>query len=322
VQRIMNKPIAVIIGVVVVALLVLFSATFTVRYNEVAIRTTFGKITDRSVVVDPGLHLRLPIFIDKVHRLDTRLQVLESPLEEITTADGLQLVVRAFLLWRVDAESDQGPIRFYERYGSVDGATSLLEAQFRTAFTGGVSQYRFGDLIGPETQLEAAEERVRQTLLASIGQTGVEPVAVGISQVLFPPRTSRAVLERMKAGRDVVAQSENAKGTAEASRIRAEASTRAEKIRAFAVQRAEEIRAQGDLQSARYLEEMNRNPELAVFLIWLDTLRKSLGENTTFVVPTDQQPFHLLNLPVDGNVSRVPQASAPPRPAVTEAGGQ
>jgi len=307
----MNKPLAVIIGIAVVALLILFSATFTVRYNEVAIRTTFGKITDRSVVVDPGLHIRLPIFIDKVHRLDTRLQILESPLEEITTADGLQLVVRAFMLWRVDAESEHGPIRFYERYSSIDGAATMLESQFRTAFTGGISQYRFNDLIGPESRLESAEEVIRQTLLTALEATGVEPVAVGISQVQFPPRTSRAVLERMKASRDVIAQSENAKGTAEASRIRAEASTRAEKIRAFAVQRAEEIRAQGDLQSARYLEEMNRNPELAVFLIWLDTLRKSLGENTTFVVPTDQQPFHLLSMPADGSFSRVPGALPP-----------
>ena len=52
----------------------------------------------------------------------------------------------------------------------------------------------------------------------------------------------------------------------------------------------------------------------------LDTLRKSLGENTTFVVPTDQQPFHLLNLPSDGNVSRVPQAAPPAAPSAPASG--
>lgn len=307
----MNKPVTVATGIAVIALLLIFSTTYTVRYNEVAVKTTFGGITASSVVTRPGLHFRWPIFIDKVHPLDTRLQLVESSLEEIATADGLQLVVRAFLLWRVDTGHEDGPLEFFRRFRSVDGALPQVDSAFRSAFTGGLSAFRFNDLIGPESRLTEAEDAIVRTLDGTLRAMGIEPVAVGISQVLYPPRTSRAVVERMKASRDVIGDSERTRGTAEASRLRAEASTRAEIIRAFTVQRQEEIRAQGNLQSAGYLAQMSQDEELAVFLLQLDMIRKSLESETTFVVPVDRAPWFLLQGPPSGAVS--PAAAAPSR---------
>ena len=80
----MNKPIAIVIGLLLLILLLLFSTTYTVRFNEVAIKATFGRTTAGSVVREPGLHFRWPIFIDKVTKLDTRLQLVETPLEAVS----------------------------------------------------------------------------------------------------------------------------------------------------------------------------------------------------------------------------------------------
>jgi membrane protease subunit HflC len=289
----MNKAIAVAVGLLLLVLLLLFSTTYTVKYNEVAIKATFGQSDEQSIVREPGLHFRLPIFIDKITKLDTRLQLVESPIEEITTDDDLQLVVRAYLLWRVNEEGD-GPLRFFRSYSTIDGATERLPGQFRTAFTGALSQYAFSDLIGENSRLAEVEDQIRLALQAPLADEGIEPVAVGISQIMFPAKTTRRVLTRMQATRDALASAEESKGSAEAHRIEAEAMAKRDKIRAFANQRAEEIRAAGEEQAAEYLREMSQDPELATFLVWLDALEQALSSHTTVVLPTSTAPWHLL----------------------------
>jgi membrane protease subunit HflC len=289
----MNKAIAIGVGLLLLILLILFSTTYTVKYNEVVVKATFGQTGEENIVKEPGAHYRLPIFIDKVHKLDTRLQLVESPLEEIATRDGLQLVSRAYLLWRVDTEG-RGPLNFFERYGSIEEAAQLMRGQFRTAFTGVLGKHEFRSLIGENSTLDEAEEDIRLAMAETLSGQGVVPVSVGISQLMFPPKTSRVVLERMMAYRDVLANSEETKGTAEAARIRAEATTKADKIIAFASRRAEEIRAMGQEQEAEFLKTMSQDEELAVFLFWKSALEQALSRYTTFVIPGSIAPFHLM----------------------------
>lgn len=291
----MNKAIALGVGLLLVVLLLLFSTTYTVKFNEVAIKATFGRTGEQSVIREPGLHFQWPVFIDKVTKLDTRLQLVESPHEEISTSDGLQIVVRGYLLWKIREGGEQ---QFVKENSSIEGATQNLPGQFRTAFTGTLSQYSFDDLVGPASRLRAAEDAIKRALTETLVDLGIEPVAVGISQVMLPAKTSRAVLQRMQATRNVRAEAERYKGNAEAERIQSEAKTMADKIRAFATQRAEEIRALGEVQAAKYLEQMSQDQEsedLAVFLVWLNALERALGDNTTVILPTYLEPFHLLN---------------------------
>jgi membrane protease subunit HflC len=291
----MNKPLAIGVGLLLLAALLLFSTTYTVKYNEVAVRATFGQADDESIVRDAGLHYRLPVFIDDIEKLDTRLQVVESALEEIQTSDELQVVVRAFLLWRVEDEGS-GPLNFFESYETVDNANQLLPGQFRTAFTGVLSEYSFADLVGEQTRLAEAEEEIRSELDRALAGRGVRPEAVGISQLVLPPKTSSAVQKRMEATRNVLASEETARGKAEADRIRSEANTVAERIRAFAEGRAAEIRAEGEVQAAEYLKQMSEgDEELAIFLVWLDALERILNRQTTVILDTTSEPFHLLD---------------------------
>ena len=57
----MKKATAIIVGLVILGVLILFSMTYTVSYNQVAIQSTFGKVNDGSIVREPGLHFRLQI---------------------------------------------------------------------------------------------------------------------------------------------------------------------------------------------------------------------------------------------------------------------
>jgi membrane protease subunit HflC len=325
----MNKPIAVGVGLLMLVLLLLFSTTYTVKFNEVAIKQTFGRTSDESVITTAGLHFRLPVFIDKVDKLDTRLQLVESPAEEITTKDGLQIVVRAYLLWRIDTTQTgtseagdpvhRGPLDFFNAFGTMDGAAQSLRGQFRTEFTGALGEYTFGDLIGRESRLADAELSIKNALAPTLASRGVEARAVGISQISLPPKTSSAVLKRMEATRNVLAEGEREIGAAEAESIRGAGNRQADKIMAFAALRAEQIRAEGQREAQKYLDQMGEDEDLAIFLVWLDTLERTLFRNTTVILPTTGfAPYHLLNPSGVAFEGAIPQPMAGATPELAE----
>ncbi len=305
----MTKSIAVFVGLVLLVVLVLFSMTFTVKYNEVVIRTRFGKTDANSIVPDPGLHFRLPLFADKITVIDKRLQLRETPIDTIQTTDGQQVVVRAFMMWQVDTVND-GPLKFFEHHPEgVEDANQWLLGEFVTAIRSALSRYAFDDLIGTKSKLATAEQAILDEM-KKLKSRGIEPKSVGITQLMLPPSTTRAVLTRMQATRAYLSQAERDKGNAQASGIDSRAMAQAEKIRSFANQRAEEIRSAGNKDAAKYIEAMGQDQELAIFLAWLDTLQASLSDQTTFVVPTLFAPFHLLRLDTATDGRGMPQPAA------------
>lgn len=300
----MKKVVAIIVGLIILAVLLLFSMTYTVSYHEVGIRSRFGKIDESSIIKEPGLHFRLPFFADSVQTFDTRTQLLKSPMDNLQTRDGQQIVVEAFMFWKIDIDGD-GPLKFYESFASIGEAPPILESKFRDAVSV-LSQYRFSELLGPESRLEEAEGEILSRM-QSLEAEGVLPVFAGVSRVLLKEKTSQAVIRRMKARRDTLAENERARGVAEAQRISSEAQTTADKILAFASQRAQEIRTRGEEQAAKYLQQMSQDEDLAIFLIWLDALEQALAENTTVILETDFAPWHLMNIQSPDSNNPIPQ---------------
>jgi membrane protease subunit HflC len=289
----MKKFAAIIVGIIILAVLLIFSMTYSVSFNEVGIRSRFGKINESSIIREPGLHFQLPFFADRVDTFDTRVQLVETPMDNLQTSDGQQIVAKAFLLWKIDEEGN-GPLEFYESFSSINDARPILETKFRDALSV-LSQYDFDQLLGVNSQLDQAEAAILDRMSSVIGE-GVKPLFAGVSQIVLKEKTSQAVIARMKTRRDTLAEAERDRGAAEALRITSEAQTSADKILAFASQRAQEIRARGEEQAAEYLQQMSRDENLAVFLIWLDALEKALSRNTTVILETDFAPWHLMNM--------------------------
>lgn len=306
----MNRTFAVVTGLILLVLLLLFSSTFTVKYNEIAIKTRFGGADENSVVSDQGLNFKLPI-VNRVAVIDRRLQLVETSMEEVELSDGIHVVVKGFLLWRVKDGTDDAPtapIEFYKSFETVGGAKQTVGNQLRTALTGSIQEFTFDELVGQDSKLADAEERARLRLVEAVDELGVEPVVVGVSQLQLPQRAARAVVERMTATRQALAEAQRQKGQSEANRIAAEANTNAEKILAFAAQRAQEIRADAERDAAKYIEELAEDPELAIFLEWKDALERSLSQYTNLVISTDDAPFHLLERRGDSGSIPMPRS--------------
>jgi len=300
----MKRPIAIFSGIALLLILLLFSMTYTVSFHEVGIRSRFGQTSEDSIVRDAGLHFRLPFFADTVTLLDTRMKIHQSPLELLQTADGQQIVVKAYLLWQVDSDG-AAPLNFFRSHGSAEGAKGSIDGQFRDALSV-LSSYSFDELTGATNKLSAAEASILERL-TTLKASGIVPVSVGINRLLLPPKTTTAVLNRMQARRETLAEQRRAKGMADAEAIRAEARAKHDKIMAFASQRAEDIRAEGEAQAAEYLQQMGEDEELAIFLAWLDALETSLSQNTTLVLESNVAPWHLMNLDSETQVGEIPQ---------------
>lgn len=295
--------ISIIVSTVILLVLVLYNTTYTVNFHEVAVVTRFSKPLE--VVTEPGLHFKAPFFIDQVTRLDTRLQLIESPLETVLTRDGQQVVVQAYMLWHIDAADARN---FVTRYGSLDGATKNLETQVQGALRA-IGGYTFSDLIGQDNKLAQAEGAILSDLQAT-RLPGTTPVSVGISQIVLPSKTSSAVLQRMAAVQDKLAVLEEEKGNSTAQALEGQAAAQADTIRNFAAQWAATIEAKGNQEATRYYQQMKEEADLAIFLSWLDTLRASLSGSTTFIMDTTRAPFHLLNLNAPVDARGIPQPPA------------
>jgi len=298
----MSRTITASVAGLIVLVLILFNTTFTVNFHELAVTTRLGH--PAGIVREPGLHLKLPFFIDTVAKLDTRSQLVRSPLVTVQTADDQQVLVQAYLLWKIGEEDEQAQA-FYNSYGSLAG----VERELETLLQGSVAQvggYRFDELIGADSKLAEAETSILTDVRAN-APTGVVPLSIGISRIVFPPKTTTAVMRRMSAVQETLANLEEARGNSEANTIKQQATAQAQIIRDFAEQWAASIEARGNEEATRYYEQMREHADLAIFLSWLETLRAGLRGSTTFVTDMTKAPFHLIDLdaPVDeGGIPR------------------
>lgn len=300
----MNKRTsAFALGFAILLVLVLYSTTYTVNFHEFAIRTRFG--VPAGVERQAGLHFKYPFFIDTVTKIDRRMQIVESPLQTVQTSDGLQVVVRAYLFWKV-GDTDESAQNFVQSYeGSLAEAGSDLEQTLAGAVKA-VSGFKFDELVGPNARLADAEKAILAGLDGA-RKVGVEPVSVGLSQVVLPQKTTVSVLSRMSEVQNTLRELEAARAASQAEAIRSQAKSQADTIVAFATQWASRIEGKGSEEATAYYEKMKEYSDLATFLAWLDALKAGLRGSTTYIGDTTRAPFHLLDLDAPVDASGIPQ---------------
>src|SRR5690349_11886861 len=94
------------VGIVLVGIALLMLITFQVRQSQIAVVTTFGKLTDS---YGPGWHLKFPWPIQKVYKIDQRIQNFEDKFTEDLTSDGINLVTTIYVGWSITNAIDFFP---------------------------------------------------------------------------------------------------------------------------------------------------------------------------------------------------------------------
>ena len=282
----MKNSFVILVAVILVALLLSNMFLYQVRYDQVAVRTTFDRADESSVQDEPGLKWRWPWPINKVSLYSKRLQVLDDKIEELQTADGKSVIIKTYLTWRI-----ADPLAFYVTLKDPTEANRQMASQLRE-IRGLISNYDFDELVNVDRsklKLAAIEEQATRQIDAALREAGygIRVESVGIHKVILPEATTQKVFETMIASRQRLAENALQEGQAQASAIRSEAASARERILAFAERKAQSIRSQGDREAAVQYQAFAANEEFAIFLRKIDALRKMLDHNTTFVLSAD-----------------------------------
>jgi membrane protease subunit HflC len=98
----------------------------------------------------------------------------------------------------------------------------------------------------------------------------------------------------MMAERNGRAEKITSEGNAEAIKIRTDAKSKSDELITAAEARAKVTRGMGDAEAAKHYKMLEADTKLAMLLRNLEALQKILEDRTTFVTPTDMEPFTLL----------------------------
>jgi membrane protease subunit HflC len=282
----MKNSFTILVGAVIAAVLLSHMFLYQVRYDQVAVRTTFDKADASSVQNTAGLKWRLPWPIHKITHYSKRLQLLEDKVEELQTADGKSVIVRTYLTWRIE-----NPLDFYITLKDPNEASRQLSSRLRE-IRGVISRYRLDELVNLDRdrlKLAQIEDEAKQALEASLVQSGygLKVESVGLYKIVLPESTTEKIFETMIKTRERLSENALQEGQAQASAIRSEAQSARDRILAFAERRAQAIRSQGDREASQEYEGFARNEDFAIFLRKVEALKKMLDHNTTFVLSAD-----------------------------------
>ena len=277
--------------IAVVVILLLSSVLYQVRETETVIVTRFGDPVRPET--EPGLKAKWPQPIEVVHRFDSRPRLIDTPVRETTTADLQSIIVRSYAVWAI-----ADPSKFLISVKDVKIAEDTLGTLLRNAQNSVIGNHSFSEFVNTNPE-KIRFEQIENEILAEVSdkamqEYGIAIKTVGIRQLNVSKDVTTQVFERMSADRNREKEAILAGGRAEAERIRSEAEAQRKELLAVAATQAQVIRGEGDAEAAKYYDMLKEDPDLAMFLRNLETLKKILAERTTIVLGVETEPIDLL----------------------------
>ena len=280
----MNR-IVVIVAALLVALVLLKSTLFVVDQREVAVVYALGEI--KEVMVDPGLHAKMPPPFQNVVFLDRRIQTMDSPESRpIFTAEKKSLVIDWLVKWRI-----VDPKQFILNNGpNMRGLETRLSPIVNAAFNEEVTKRTVGEVLS--SARDKVMQDVRKRLTDDAKSFGIEILDVRIKRVDFVASITDSIYNRMAAERKQVANQLRATGAAEGEQIKADADRQREIIIAEAFRDAQKVKGEGDAKaSAIFADAFGRDPQFAKFYRSLEAYRAAFRNKSDVVVVDPNSEF-------------------------------
>lgn len=287
----MKKKILITV-LVLIALIGLGSAVYTVGENEYACTVRFSKIIGTEDTA--GLHFKVP-FIDSIKTFPKATMLYDIPPSEVLTSDKQNMTVDCYVLWRVS-----NPLTFYQSLGSTTVAEERLDALTYNSLKNIMGTLSQSDIINEE------DASLRNDIYAGISDSvnevaqnyGIHVVDVKIKRFDLPESNENAVYSRMISERNQMAEKYAADGEYEASLIRNNVDKQVNIIVSNAEAKAAEIEAAGEAEYMRMLAEAYNTQDkkdFYEFTLALDALKSSLnGSEKTLILGPDSPLAQIL----------------------------
>lgn len=279
--------------IVLVAILVGLNSVYVIDESERALKLRFGKVerdaAELPMVYEPGIHFKYP-FVDKVIRLDARVQTMDPAPDVFTTSNKQFLDVDTYVQWKVNDFS-----QFYLRTnGQFRQAESFLERLVDNGLRDQFGQRTLQESISE--QREDLMEEIRQDVNARVPEYGIEVVDIRVKKVNYTTEVVGRVYEQIKSERQATAIDIRSQGQKEGNILRAKTDADVQRILAEADQYARTTRGQADAEVAEiYANTYNKNPEFYAFIRSLDAYKKSFSnKGDILVIKPDSEFFKYL----------------------------
>ena len=271
-----------IVGIVVAlgALIALLNSFFIVDQREQSLVLQVGAAVEaynEPGTDEAGLKFKIP-FVQSVVTYDKRNLGLDVPDIEVFASNQEQLIVDAFVRWRISE-----PLAFYQRLGTQREAQNQLLRFTDTAIRNALGSQLPEEIIsGQRSELM---DEIRESLSSAISGRGIDIIDVRIKRVDLPPDVSQRVFDRMAAQRNQQAEQIRAEGDERAKLVRAEAERERTVLLAEARRESEQIRGEGDAQRNEiYAEAYERDAEFFRFQRALIACEEAFTQGTQLVV--------------------------------------
>ena len=305
----------IIVGVLVIlGLITLSTALYTVDETKQVIVTRFGEVQD--VKTGPGLYLKAPFGIDSITTYEKRVLRIDAPSERMLDRDINVLEIDAYARYKI-----VDPVQFRKTLTTAGNARSVLGQRINAALRAVVATRNREQIVGGElvrdalgnpivgedgnaiviatdTRSEILDQvlaRVKSNLDQEPEQLGIVMIDVRIKRADFPDQVANEIFARMRSDRQKIATRLRSEGEEEGRKIRAQANRDAEVILAEADQESSIRRGDGEAQAISILAEaLERDPEFFAFRRSLEAYKNFLGQQDTIVLSADDDLFRFL----------------------------
>ena len=289
-----RKRTATVLAILLLAYLV-YDCLYIIDESQQGVLTHFGKIAPP--VKEPGLHVKFPRPVSMVYKVDRRIRPLTNLSQELITEDQKNVLVDGYLLWRV-----ADPVRYVESIRTEANAVQRLSDLYRSS-TGIVVSNKARDAfvsLGLKHQDITLVSREILDLVKPVAATdyGIDVIKAGIVEYTLPSANRPSVIQRMISERARIAARYRSEGEEKAIGIEAFAIHEHQKLMATAHAEATTILGQAEAEAMATLAAAYReDPAFYKFIRALDSYDSIIDQNTTLMLPADNELFKYL----DGN---------------------
>ncbi|HIH38734.1 SPFH/Band 7/PHB domain protein [Candidatus Woesearchaeota archaeon] len=252
-----------------------------VRPTHRGIIERFGKYQK---LANPGFHWIIPL-VDQLYRINITEQMVDAEPQEIITNDNLNARVDAQVYFKVKNDEAYIKASQYNVFNYQNQIVNLARTTLR-------------NIIGTLTLKSANSERdkINNELLKNLKQQtadwGIEVVRTELKEIDPPKDVQDTMNKVVKAENEKIA----AKDYALAKQTEADGIRMAKIKEAEGTKQARILEAQGQ---AEYIKLVNESADKffvgnAQILRKLETVEKSLSQNTKIVVPTDTELVNVI----------------------------
>ncbi|MBS4176069.1 protease modulator HflC [Lederbergia citrea] len=282
------------LGITVIILFALFilllTSAFIVKEGEHKVIRQFGEVV--RIKSEPGLSFKLP-FIQSVSTLPKYQMMYDVSQAEINTKDKKRMIIDNYVVWKID-----NPRKMISNARTVANAESRMEEFIYSVVRAELGQLNYNEIINDEKSSRGSlndrvTEKVNELLLKD--EYGIIITDVRTKRTDLPQENENSVYTRMISERESKAQEYLSKGDAEKNRITAKTDRKVRETLSKAQADAEVIRSEGEGEAAKiYNVSFSKDKEFYNLFRTLETYKKTIGEDTVIVIPSDSPYARLL----------------------------